>query len=55
MKNKENYFFIILILIFINVVLIKPQSLCQFNTIEELIKYYVKGVIPYKIKTFLIL
>ena len=48
MKNKEYYFFIFLILIFINVVLIKPQSLCQFNTIEELIKYYVKGVIPYK-------
>lgn len=51
MKNKECYFFIFLILIFINVVLIKPQSLCQFNSNEEMIKYYMKGVIPNS-KTF---
>ena len=51
MKNKEYYFFIFLILIFINVVLIKPQSLCQFNSNEEMIKYYMKGVIP-NAKTF---
>lgn len=51
MKNKEYYFFIFLILIFINVVLIKPQSLCQFKSDEEMIKYYIKGVIP-DTKTF---
>ena len=46
MKIIENFLFLIFFVLFLNIGLIKSKSQCQFNRNEDLINYYVKGVIP---------
>ena len=46
MKIIENFLFLIFFVLFLNIGLIKSKSQCQFKRNEDLINYYVKGVIP---------
>ena len=46
MKIIKNFFFIIFFLLFLNIGLIKSKSKCPFTRNEDLVNYYVKGVIP---------
>lgn len=46
MKIIQKYYYLFFSLILMQSIIIKSENLCPFNDPEDLIKYYVKGVIP---------